>query len=162
MFPKGYQVAQVCINGHVVTDTIKSLDDVKGEFCETCGKRTITACQKCKEFIKGQFYNPDFVFIGTLDPPSFCFSCGNPFPWTESKIRALKELIDFENNLNEDEKKTMKENIDDIISETPRTNVAVVKFKVGLGKVGLEVAKEIRKIIVDIASETAKKALFPN
>ena len=52
MLPKGYQAAQICLNGHVITHTIKSKDDGKGNFCEKCGKRTITNCQKCNKLIK--------------------------------------------------------------------------------------------------------------
>lgn len=161
MLPKGYQAAQICLNGHVITETIKKKDDIKGEFCEKCGKKTITNCQKCKKWIKGEFYNPNVAFIGFEFPvPNFCWSCGHPYPWTKSKIKALKELIDFENNLGEDEKMIMKKNINDIINETPRTKVASMKFKQGLAKTGKEIAKSVRDIIVDVASETAKKVIL--
>ena len=161
MLPKGYQAAQISLNGHVITRTIKSKDDIKEDFCEKCGKLTITNCQKCDKWIKGEFYNPDVNIIGfNFPPPNFCWSCGQAYPWTKSKIKAIKELIDFENNIREDEKKIMKKNIEDIINETPRTKVASMKFKQGLAKTGKETAKALRDILVDIASETAKKNLF--
>jgi hypothetical protein len=75
---------------------------------------------------------------------------------------ALEETIDFEDSLAEEEKKLMKSNIDDIINETPRTEIASMKFKKGLAKAGKESTKIVRDIIVDIASETAKKVLLGN
>lgn len=77
MLPKGYKAAQICLNGHVITRTIKSKDDKRGEYCEKCGKRTIINCQSNK-WIKGEFYNPHVNVIGfNFPPPNFCWSsCG--------------------------------------------------------------------------------------
>jgi hypothetical protein len=53
----------------------------------------------------------------------------------ESKINAVQELIDLENSLTDDDKIMMKSSIDDVINETPKTSVAVVKFKIGVKKI---------------------------
>jgi len=50
--------------------------------------------------------------------------------------------------------------LDDLIVETPRTQLAAVRFKNLAAKAGRETAGALRSIIVDIASEAAKKAIF--
>jgi hypothetical protein len=155
-----YHIAQICINGHVINAYLNSLEDNKGEFCQHCGKRTIINCEKCNNPIIGWKYNPHVNMLVPFSAPNFCLFCGKPYPWTKSKIKALKELIDFENKLDQDEKKILKKNINDIINESPRTKVASIKFKQGLSKIGKETAKAVRDIIVDIASTTAKKIIL--
>ena len=55
---------------------------------------------------------------------------------------------------------TIKQRLHDIIAENPKTEMAAIKFKHIIAKVGQETAKALRDITVDIASETAKKILI--
>lgn len=158
---KIYHIAQVCTNGHVVSAMLNSLEDKRGEFCEQCGKSTIVTCPSCNKPIQGWAHNPHVSMLVEFSPPNFCLFCGKSFPWTESKIEALQELIEFEKGLSEEDKGLMKNTIDDIINETPKTKIASMKFKQGFSKLGKESGKIARDILVDIASETAKKVLFP-
>ena len=73
---------------------------------------------------------------------------------------AARELIEFEDNLSVSEKELLRNSLDEIIAENPKTKVAAIKFKHTLAKVGQETAKALRDIAVDIASETAKKVLL--
>jgi hypothetical protein len=130
------------------------------QYCEDCGKETIDSCQECNQTILGWSYNPHVSIMIPFQPSNFCRFCGKPFPWTKAKKEALDELIDFENDLTEDDKRLMKGTIDDIINETPRTTA--LKFKHYLARFGKEAAKASRDIIVDIASETGKKILLGN
>jgi hypothetical protein len=132
---KIYHIAQICVNGHVVSANLKSIKTKEGKYCEECGKQTITNCQVCKNPIQGWSYNPNVIMAVSFTPPNFCLSCGKAFPWMESKINAVQELIDLENSLTDDDKIMMKSSIDDVISETPKTSVAVVKFKIGVKKI---------------------------
>jgi hypothetical protein len=158
---KTYHHAQVCLNGHVFS---ASLDSVQKEtqYCEDCGKETIVKCKECESPIPGWSYNPRIGIVAHFQPPTFCRFCGKPFPWTLAKKEALEKLIEFENDLTEDDKKLMKGTIEDIINETPKTKVAALKFKHYLAKFGKEVAKASRDILVDIASETGKKIILGN
>ena len=106
--------------------------------------------------------NPSVNIIAQYIPPKFCVKCATPFPWTASRTQALVELIDFEKKLAEKDKEMMKKNLDDIIYETPRTQIAAMKFKQGLAQSGKETAKAIRDILIVIASETAKSYLIGN
>jgi hypothetical protein len=77
-----------------------------------------------------------------------------------ARLDAARELIEFEDKLTTKEKELLKNSLDDIIAENPKTEIAAIKFKHIMAKVGQETAKASRDIIVNIASETAKKILL--
>ena len=130
--------AKICINGHVSDANLESLSKLN-EFCGVCGRITITQCKNCNTSIRGWPYNPHIGIAMAFKPLNFCLSCGAQFPWTKAKIEAIKELIDFEIKLSDNDKKIMKKNIKDLIIETPRTGTASKKFKYGLTKMTKEV-----------------------
>jgi hypothetical protein len=130
------------------------------EFCEDCGKPTIIKCPDCKTCIKGSYRSPNAVVLANYEPPKFCYKCGKPFPWTKAKLDAARELVDFEDKLTTKEKELLKNSLADIIAENPKTEMAAIKFKHILAKVGQETAKALRDIAVEVASETAKKILL--
>jgi hypothetical protein len=130
------------------------------QYCEECGKQILTHCQECKSPILGWIYNPHVNILIPFTPRAFCRFCGKAFPWTSAKKKGLKELIDFESGLTDEDKKSMGDGIDDIINETPRTKIASMKFIIGLAKAGKESAKIFRDILVDIASKTSKKIIL--
>lgn len=59
------------------------------------------------------------------------------------------------------EKASMKEDLPALVSDTPRTKVAATKMKQFLGKAAKDVGAGLREVLVDVASEAAKKMLFP-
>jgi hypothetical protein len=149
------------MNGHVITDRIASKDDVIGKFCDECGKPTIIRCGHCKTYIQGAYFSPYVVDLtNSYIPPKFCNGCGKPFPWTELKLNAVKELVELEDNLDNKNKEILIKSFDDIISENPKTKVAAMKVKLLLAKAGKETARALRDIVVDIASETAQKIII--
>jgi hypothetical protein len=155
-----YETAQVCINGHVITSAIESSRSSMQDFCEDCGKPTIIKCSDCKTHIRGSYRSQNAVLITEYIVPKFCYKCGRPFPWTKAKLDAVRELVEFEEKITTKEKELLKNSLDDIIAENPKTEMAAIKFKHIMAKVGQETAKALRDIIVDIASETAKKILL--
>ena len=79
-----YDTMQVCVNGHMVTDSYDSYPTSRSEFCASCGARTITKCEICGAKIRGHHYIPGVVLVGTnLLPASHCRQCGGAFPWTK-------------------------------------------------------------------------------
>jgi hypothetical protein len=50
--------------------------------------------------------------------------------------------------------------IDDLVASNPKTEVAAVRYKKIMSRVGREAAASMRSILTDILSEAAKKALF--
>ncbi len=154
---EAYDVAQVCVNGHVVNSSSKRFPHHNQDFCSACGKRTITECQDCGKPIRGAYVES----FGEFDRPNFCHGCGKPYPWTAEKLEAAKAYADEVEGLSTEERETLKRSFDDLIVESPRTQLAAMRFKKLLPKIGQQVGSAFRDLLVDIASETAKKVLWP-
>ncbi len=154
----GYYTAQMCLNGHVITHALERKPESASDHCQHCGAGTITDCPECKAKIRG-----GLVDRPTLDykAPGFCYSCGNPYPWTLARLEAAKELISLQPDLSEQDKRAMDNSIDEIVKDTPRTIVEASKLKIAISKVGVVVGQGLRDILVDVASETAKKIIWP-
>jgi hypothetical protein len=68
-------------------------------------------------------------------------------------------MADELEGLTDAERLTIKASIDDIAANTPMTEVAVVRVKKLIPKVLASGGEALRRLIVDVASETAAKAL---
>ena len=95
-----------------------------------------------------------------LPLPSFCPDCGEPYPWTQAKVKAAKELSDLQEDLSIEERELLKKSLDDIVRETPQTTVAVNQFKRLVAKAGPVAAEGFKKILFDVASEAAKRTIW--
>lgn len=91
--------------------------------------------------------------------PHYCYNCGKPYPWTQVKLEAAKELAEELDGLNNEEKDVLKQSIEELTRDTPKTEVAAVKVKKFLAKASGAALSMLRDILVDIASETAKNAM---
>jgi hypothetical protein len=154
-----FDTAQICLNGHVINEAAESYPEENQKFCSKCGEKTIIRCQYCEIPIKG-YHHCSVVVMADFIPPKFCHNCGKPYPWTESKLKAAQELIDEAEKLTEQEKDILKQSLDDLVRGAPNTQVAALRFKKYTTKAGEVVMGGLRDIMVDIASETAKKILF--
>lgn len=152
-----YETALICLKGHVITSTIESSPESVTPFCTMCGSKTISSCPNCGARILG-YHNIPGVIHAFYDIPAYCHQCGKPYPWTEEKLKAAKELIDLAEIPNE-EKQSIKDDLPELMVDTPRTAVAVTKVSIFLKKASREIAHALRDILIDIASETAKKSL---
>jgi len=158
----GYDVAQICQNGHVINKRSKSEPDRNQQHCDKCGTSTITLCPKCQNPIRGASLVKSGFMSSIYSVPSFCDNCGSPFPWTESRLKAAHELAKEIDNINEEDRIILHSSIDDLVRDTPSSNVAVIRFKKIMQKVGPSFASMFREILVDVLSETIKKTLFPS
>lgn len=156
-----YDMAQICLNGHVINSMAQSYPQQNQEFCDECGSKTISECPNCSTHIKGVYHIPGVMAFSDYIPPKFCYKCGEPFSWTKSKLNAAKELADEMDNLTTEERDILKQSLDDLVIETPKVQVATIRFKKLMAKAGRSAADAFRDILVDIASETAKKILWP-
>jgi hypothetical protein len=154
-----YKTAQICLNGHIINGNIEDNSIDNHNFCQDCGSKTIQECLECGSNIKGDL---DYgVGYETLQfAPKHCYNCGSPYPWLKEKLLAAKELADEIEELNEEDREKLKTSIDDLIIDSPRTELAAIRFKKILPKAGKEIANGMRGIIVDIVSESAKKLIF--
>ena len=74
---------QVCLNGHLITASIRLNPEDKRDFCDRCGEKTIIDCPKCD----GLIYP---VSRRTQSPvPGFCEHCEEQFPWTR-KVETMR------------------------------------------------------------------------
>lgn len=73
---------QVCRNGHVITDLLRTFPEQARSHCDRCGAVTLDRCATCGERIPGAIYVAEAVPIGVRRPPAYCFTCGAAFPWT--------------------------------------------------------------------------------
>lgn len=154
-----YDTALICKNGHVINDSVRENPLDNTPFCKECGAATIKSCLSCNAPIRGSYKNEDFAYIGFYDnAPAYCHNCGNPYPWTAEKLKAIQEIMSM-GNLSEEDEDDFNKNLVDIVSETPRTKVAALKIKMMGQKVTNEIWEVAKGIIVEIASETAKKTM---
>lgn len=78
-------VMQVCQNGHVITDLLRTYPERGVGYCEQCGAGTLDRCRTCGQEIQGAVHVPGMVPIGRQSPPQFCAKCGAAFPWSERR-----------------------------------------------------------------------------
>ena len=89
---------QVCINGHVINSRFRDKPEYNKDFCNHCGKKTITNCPECDKSIPGVLHQR-LGAVSISSAPEFCQHCGEKFPWTrnveamrlKAKAKRLKE-----------------------------------------------------------------------
>jgi len=152
-----YDTAQICSNGHVVTADIQRLKGAGMEkFCSRCGASTITQCE-CGQSIRGRYW----ITSREIPPyrrPAFCLECGRAFPWTQIAIEAAREYataVELEADQRE-----FADLIENLVRDNPRTVVSAARVKQLLEKAGPAVSEGFQKILVDVISESVKKAIW--
>ena len=89
-------VMQVCRNGHVITDRLRS-DPQSGRFhCDRCGASTLDHCSTCGGLLPGAGSVPDLVPIGLWPAPRSCPLCGAAFPWARKRQIGPEPLSTLE------------------------------------------------------------------
>lgn len=153
-------MAQICVNGHVVNSSARDFPDFNQRFCSKCGSETLVACPSCREPIRGHYNVPGVIGASRYKRRAYCHECGCAYPWTELGRVAAEELVDTFAQLTHDEREELKESIEHLLRETPRTRVAETKFKRLITKVGGEGYEGLKSVLVDIVSETVRKTIF--
>ena len=151
-----YHNASICKNGHVVS----KYDANTQKYCSKCGAEVISLCPHCSLPIRGLFVSEIYI-IGNrpYTRPDYCYNCGKPYPRTESALESTALLIQEEEELSEQLKTSLVESLPDIITETPKTNLAVVRVKKCLASAGKFTADAVRQFAIDFGCEFAKKSL---
>ena len=158
-FTHRYDTMQVCKNGHLITPAFRTFQHHGRKFCERCGAATVAACPSCNTIIPGQTIEGSVHLWSDNDVPPFCGQCGKPFPWTAAKLHAAKVMADELDGLTDADRIALKASFDDIASDTPMTEVGVLRIKKLMRKVGKPASDIIYKFAVDVASDTAAKAM---
>ena len=155
-----YFTAQVCKNGHSITRSIELYPNEMQNFCSKCGAETITSCPSCNTLLRGELYDEEDLFIcNDISLDSYCPNCGNPYPWTQSAIENAILMIQEEEGLSYQFKESVIQSLPDIIVETPKTGLAVIRLKKCMSTVGKFAADGLRQFVVDFGCEFAKNLL---
>ncbi|MDQ6809187.1 MAG: DUF2321 domain-containing protein [Verrucomicrobiota bacterium] len=156
-----YDTAQVCLNGHLITCNYHLHPVHRQQCCQTCGESTTIRCTNCAAEIRGSYEVPGVAWMGAPSPPpNFCHNCGESYPWTKRRLEAAKELAEEFDNLDETEINKLKGALDDLVRETPKSEAAGLRFKKLMAKAGKESFGAMKKVLVDVVSETVKKSIF--
>ena len=62
--------------------------------------------------------------------------------------------------LTEEEKKALGDSLDDLVRETPKTPVAITRFKRLVAKAGTGAAEGFKTLLLDIVSEAVRKQIW--
>jgi hypothetical protein len=159
-----YDVAQICLNGHIVTTTAVWEPHTRPEFCRDCGQRTIVKCNACHRQIQGAYWVADmypYPIKVVIRAPGFCHGCGVAYPWTQAKFQAARDLAMELEGLEPQERERMAASFPDLIADTPQTPVAATRVRRMFEKIGQGANDVLGKLVVDLATEAAKKIIFP-
>ncbi len=74
-------------------------------------------------------------------------------------LAAARQYTDDLEELSPEEKVELKRTIDDLSSDTPFTTLAVSRFKRIIDKIGPVAGDFLQKLVVNVATEAAKKAM---
>lgn len=156
-----YDVMQVCENGHKITGCFDTKPERRKDFCDRCGEKTITACPNCDKEIQGdrikELHDGSWLQDKRVNTPSYCPNCGEPYPWTTRKRRKEESIQAFleSGKLDEEEKKTVGEDIENISKNIPDTEPSAIRIK----KIWKKYGPIAYEAIMEFASRTAAKIL---
>jgi hypothetical protein len=158
-----FDAYQICLNGHGINDSYEDAPQYNQNHCHQCGRPTIMSCQHCNTPIKGRPRDTHYLTggYGTPPPPNFCHNCGAPYPWTEIALVSAQEYADEVDALTNDDKLVLKESLADLVRDTPKTQLAVTRFKKLMVKAGGEAASSFKSILINVITEAAKKTIWP-
>lgn len=156
--PEGYDTAQICLNGHVITRSAEDSPEFREKHCSDCGAETVTACPHCLEKIRG-YLRGSMPSLRPQPAPAFCHNCGKPYPWTDRAVQAIRELALETDGLTNEEKENLSRSLDDLVRDTPQTQVAIARFKKFAAKAGSATVEAMKTILVSVATEAVKKHL---
>jgi hypothetical protein len=145
-----FDFAQICMNGHVINSVAGQTPAWNRKFCGSCGAKTITQCFSRQSPIRGE-PRVSWMASDAVPPytcPSFCKDCGSPYPWTQSKLVAARELIELSDDIEASDKEILVADLPDLARETPKTKVAAIRFRKIAFRLGGSVASALRDIAV--------------
>ncbi len=155
---KEYEKAQICESGHIISR--RSSDFTTDKFCSSCGAKILDVCPKCNAPFKGEPKNMEAAYLIKIKPPAYCYECGEPYPWTKRKMKAVAEEIKLEMELTEQQQKELISALPALVNEIPETRASAQKVKNILGFIGKAAANALIEEIVTFACSVAKEILL--
>lgn len=160
-----YDVAQICMSGHVVNDATKKFPQFSSKYCRKCGHPTIEQCPDCQVPIKGRYHSSTAPTVTSTKEkespvPFYCHDCGKAYPWTQALLDTALELINEEDNLTAEDKSRVAESIRDIITPTPRTSLAATRIKKAYEKMSAIGKEGFKQLLFDNTTESARRLIW--
>ncbi|MHA7964949.1 DUF2321 domain-containing protein [Paenibacillus sp. CAU 1782] len=155
-----YDVAQICLNGHVNSSKINGNNHLFVDYCRDCGRETITKCVSCHKDIRGSAIYNGIPSYGKYNSPSFCIHCGQAFPWIAERLKAAEELAELFEELSDEDRKILTTSLNDLVRDTPRSQVAALRFKKIVAKAEEHIGVAFRDILLDVVTEPIKKMIW--
>jgi len=156
-----YDMAQICLNGHIINTHAETEPEYSKNHCSECGAETITSCRRCGAKILGQLHpSPKYLRLPMFGAPKFCWNCGALYPWTETRLNAAHALASKIKGISKEERRFLYQSIDDLVANTAQTNVAIVRIKQIMSKIGPEMRDTFKEVLIEVLSEAAKKAIW--
>ena len=154
-----YKTSIICKNGHLIDCNAEPQDVRSNKFCTICGSENISVCQECQTPIRGRVAS----FIIDTAPytyvPAYCHECGKPYPWTVTALSTAAEIIEEDDSLTADEIQKLISVLPDVISETPKSNIAAIRIKKAFLKISKFTAEALKTFIIDFGCEFIKSQL---
>lgn len=154
-----YDVGLACLNGHAINSSSDTQPEHNSKFCSECGEPTIHECPQCGVSIRGYCYVEGVITLSEWEPASHCYECGSPYPWVQRRSEALAEVVDELDELKPEERDRLKKSIPDILTDTPRTETAVHRFKKAAAKIGKTGGKLLTDVLSKVATEAVKSSM---
>lgn len=156
---EGHDVAQICLNGHVINSSHVRMPEFSADHCKDCGAETITQCPSCNADIRGSYWSPGIISFDTFDAPKYCVGCGGPYPWTSARLSAAQELAGELDGLSDEDRELLKLSLLEIAINGPRTELGASRVKRLLLQAGQGAGSAIYSVVMEFASATAAKII---
>jgi hypothetical protein len=142
-----------CINGHAVTGAAEAYPGRAAPRCKTCGATTLRACRECGVGLRGGPYamRLDDRAEPPWSVPNYCHSCGGAFPWTGLRCDAIEAMISELHEIEAAERAGLLALVADIVHETPKTAIAVMRWQRALSKL----PAPTRSLVSDVLKQAA-------
>ena len=122
-------------------------------FCSQCGADNINGCLYCETTIED-----DEEYRSAR--PSYCCTCGKPFPWIETALKTAEKYTDDLQELDAEDRADLKATFIDLTRNTSRTDIAANRFMGHVRKLSSTAGEVLKGIIIEIASEAAKRIIY--
>jgi hypothetical protein len=156
-----FDIQQVCLNGHLITQTCVRAPSTRQAYCGDCGERTVFSCEGCGAYLRGLNWKAalDDIFYQPPPPTAFCIQCGKPYPWTKKRMDAALELAHQVEGVGSLEMERLEESLPNLAADTPQSGLAVVRWKKFIAQAGSVIGPFIKKLITEIATEAVKRSM---
>lgn len=140
----------ICKNGHY----LKCFND---KFCPLCGAQTISSCPNCSKKIP---YLDMTSIITNYKVPLYCSNCGSPYPWTVTLLENARAIVQEDELLQEEQMAELCKCFPNIICQTPRTDLALIRYKKFVDKATSTTRDALIKLFTGVVTETIIQQLI--